>query len=101
MTILLLAGAALAALAAFRRAPEGAAATEGETTLGGMRREVSVLFELAKAAWMLIEALLFVTGIRQATPSSPHTPTTARPPGQRVPQPPFGTTPAADVVAGT
>jgi hypothetical protein len=106
MTILLLAGVAIAAITAFKRTPEGVHAAQGETALGGMRREVSVLFELAKAAWMLIEALLFITGIRQATPTAPVTPakghqsppTTAKSPPPNVP---FGGTVADDVPAGT
>jgi hypothetical protein len=97
MTILLLAVAALLAMAAFRRSPEGAFATADDTAIVKVRRSTSVVLALAESTWTILDALTLVTGRRT-------TPVVAgqRSPGQLVSRgsSPFGRTPADDVVAG-
>lgn len=90
MTILLLAGAALAAVAAFRKTPEGQQATEGETTMVKVRRSTSVVLALAEAVWTVLDALMFITG-RRVTPVNPGGATGP------VRIPPFGNQPGSDV----
>ncbi len=101
MTILLLAGAALLALAAFRNSPEGVTATAADTTIVKVRRSTSVVLALAEATWTVLDALTLVTGRRvnpvMAAQRSPGT-LIAR---GGIPSPGFGRTPADDVVAGT
>jgi len=97
MTILLLAAAALAALAAFRSSPEGVAATVGDTTIVRVRRSTSVVLALAEATWTVLDALTLVTGRRAAPVVAAQ-----RAPGALISRgsPPFGRTPADDVRPG-
>lgn len=93
MTIIALAAAALGAVLAFRRTPEGQAATEGETAMTRMRRSTSVVLAVAEALWTILDALTMITG-RRVTPvavgSAKSGPTALRTPG-------FGSQPASDV----
>lgn len=98
MTVLLLAGAALAALAAFRGSPEGITATADDTPLVRIRRSTSVVLALSEALWTILDALVLVTGRRVA-------PVVA---GQRSPSalvargtPTFGSQAASDVPVGS
>lgn len=67
MTIIALAAAALAAITAFTRTPEGVASTGGDTSLVKIRRSTSVVLALAEGLWTLLDALAFVTGRRVAS----------------------------------
>jgi hypothetical protein len=95
MTVVLLALAALAALAAFRRSPEGVASTEGDTSLVRVRRSTSVVLALAESTWTILDALVLVTGRRVSTTNAAQ-----RTPASLIARggtPPFGSTPADDV----
>lgn len=100
MTILLLAGAALAALAAFRRSPEGESATANDTKIVAIRRSTSIVLAFAEALWTILDALVLVTGRRVSAVNAAQ-----RSPGSLIARPSvmpntsdIGTTPAADVV---
>ena len=91
-TILALAAAALGAVMAFRRTPEGAAAVADDSTLTKVRRSTSVVLALAEALWTILDALTFITGRRvQPVTGVSRAPTTARS------SPAFGSQPASDV----
>lgn len=92
-TILALAAAALAAVAAFRKTPEGQAATEGDSTMNKVRRSTSVVLALAEALWTILDALTFVTGRRV----SPVSGGTVRASASPLRTPGFGSQTASDV----
>lgn len=70
MTIIALAAAALGAVLAFRKTPEGQAATADETTLTKVRRSTSVVLAFAEALWTILDALTMITG-RRVAPVTP------------------------------
>ena len=70
MTILMIAAAAIGAVAAFRKTPEGQEATEGQTALTGVRRSTSVVLAIAEAVWAVLDALSMLTRPRAAATST-------------------------------
>lgn len=96
MTIIALAAAALGAVMAFRKTPEGQAAAEGETTLTRIRRSTSVVLALAEALWTVLDALTMLTG-RRVTPVTVGT-NGARSGSTTLRTPNFGSQTASDVV---
>lgn len=95
MTIIALAAAALGAVLAFRKTPEGQAATEGETTLTKVRRSTSVVLAFAEALWTILDALTMITG-RRVTPVVAGNGAKSGSTSLRTPN--FGSQPASDVV---
>lgn len=92
MTILAIAAAALGALAAFRRTPEGPPPEESGVTK--IRRSTSVVLALAEAVWTVLDALVMVTGrrVQSVTVGSRN--------GGGGPSPRFGSQVSSDVVSG-